>query len=87
MSEKQFPYKGWVLTPGFKPVEKTFVSRYGYGWHDADCGKPFRTENIHEDKDSAIAWGREELERQQAALDHRQANIQKRRAALDKAAG
>lgn len=87
MSEKKFPYKGWVLTPGFKPVEKTFVRRGFYDYHRAVGDKEYQTSSIFEDKDSAIAWGRADLERQQAALNKKQANIEKRRAALDKAAG
>lgn len=88
MIEKEFPYKGWVLTPGFKPVEKTFV-RPGYlgYYHKSDSEKEYHQDKIFKDKPSAIAWGRKDLEIQQAALDKKLANIEKRRAALDKAAG
>ena len=87
MIEKEFPYKGWVLTPSFKPVEKTFVSLGYYSYHRDDGEKDYHPDNIFEDKPSAIAWGREDLERQKSALDKKLANIEKRRAALDKAAG
>ncbi|WP_336695664.1 hypothetical protein [Delftia acidovorans] len=87
MSEVKFPYQGWVLTPGFKPVEKTFTDRsesYEY-WHYDETGKGYNKNDIHKDKASAIAWGRGNLKVQQAALDKKQENIEKRRAALDKA--
>ena len=89
MSEKKFPYKGWVLTPGFKPVEKTFTysyTSYRNEYHVAETGRNYHIEDIHPDKASAIAYGRADLDRQQAALEKKQANIEKRRAALDKAA-
>lgn len=85
MSEKKFPYKGWVLTPSFKPVEKTFT-RSGYIKYEyTEDDKCYHIKSIHPDKASVIAWGRADLDRQQAALDKKQANIEKRRAALDKA--
>ena len=87
MIEKKFPYKGWVLTPGFKPVEKTFVGLGYYDYHRSDGEKEYHPDNIFKDKASAIAWGREDLERQKSALDKKLANIEKRRAALDKAEG
>lgn len=87
MSEVKFPYQGWVLTPGFKPVEKTFTDRaQSYeDWHYDEKGKGYHTNNIHQDKSSAISWGRKDLDKQQAALDKKQANIEKRRSELDKA--
>lgn len=87
MSEVKFPYQGWVLTPSFKPVEKTFQSKADHyeEWHYDENGKGYQVRDIYQDKASAIAWGRANLEAQQAALDKKQANIEKRRAALDKA--
>ena len=87
MIEKKFPYKGWVLTPSFKPVEKTFVSLGYSSYHMDDGEKEYNPGNIFKDKASAIAWGREDLERQKSALNKRLSKIEKRRAALDKAAG
>ncbi len=85
MSEVKFPYQGWVLTPGFKPVEKTFVRVYSGDWHDTNNGASYHVKKIFLEKADAIEWGRANLEAQQAALDKKQANIEKRRAALDKA--
>lgn len=85
MSEVKFPYQGWVLTPSFKPVEKTFVSGYAGEWHDTSSNQMYHILNIYRSKTEAILSGRSKLEAQQAALDKKQANIEKRRAALDKA--
>lgn len=87
MSKVKFPYQGWVLTPAFKPVEKTFVKREMFydAWHRDEVGKAYRISSICSDQASAIALGREMLAKQQAALDKKQANIEKRRAALDEA--
>ena len=87
MSEVKFPYQGWVLTPGFKPVEKTFVDRSWANdhWHLDATGKSYNTHDIHKDKASAISWGRGNLKAQRAVLDKKLANIEKRRAELDKA--
>lgn len=85
-----FPYTAWVLTPSFKPVAVTFVRfRYqcpSYGsLHETDAGKTYRTKNIHQTRAAAIVWGFTDLAEQQAAIDKKQQNLYKRRAALDKA--
>jgi hypothetical protein len=87
MTEKKFPYKGWVLTPSFTPVEKTFVGHgiYSYYSYHVTENKRYRVDMIFEDKSSAIAWGHKELEKQKAALDKKLANLEKRRKSLDKA--
>lgn len=84
-----FPYTGWVLMPSFKPVKTIFVeaARYSEGWHKSEGGKTYSTQNIYATKDAAISAGHIDLHQQQAALDKKQANINKRRAALEKAAG
>lgn len=81
-----FPYTAWVLMPSFKPVEVRFVrKRYDGSWHETAAGKIYRTENVHQDKAEAIAWGLADLAKQQAAINKKQQNLNKRRAALDKA--
>ncbi|MDX4957262.1 hypothetical protein [Delftia acidovorans] len=89
MSEVKFPYQGWVLTPSFKPVEKTFFAPYNKEWHRSTDGGARGTyhqvEKIFPSMEAAIAWGRSDLDKQEAALDKKHFNIQKRRAALDKA--
>lgn len=84
-----FPYTGWVLMPSFKPVELTFVERlsHSYGWHKAHNGKIYSIWKIFSCKQAAIDAGHAELLKQQKALEKRQTNLNKRRAALEKAAG
>ncbi len=90
MTTTTFPYAAWVLMPSFKPVEVTFVGFYYesplYGsWHETDDGRSYHTGKIHQSKAAAIAWGLADLAKQQAAIDKKQQNLNKRRAALDKA--
>lgn len=84
-----FPYTGWVLMPSFKPVELTFVEDHwgDGGWHRAESGKDYSIYDIFPDKHSAISAGHVALVKQQLAVNKKQANIIKRRAALEKAAG
>ena len=84
-----FPYTGWVLMPSFKPAELTFVEQDHYyrSRHKSQSGKVYSTHTIYRDKHGAIAAGHVELLKQQAAVDKKQTNIHKRRAALEKAAG
>ncbi|AXF52947.1 MAG: hypothetical protein [Caudoviricetes sp.] len=87
-----FPYTGWVLTPGFTPKQEKFVKPYGHGveqcdWHLTERHKIVHVGSIYSCKAEAICAGNQRLREQQAALDKKQANINKRRAALEKAAG
>ena len=87
-----FPYTGWVLMPSFKPKQEQFVKVYGdyvnkHDWHITDKGKTVHIGDIHPSKQAAIAVGHARLQQQQNDLDKKQANINKRRAALEKAAG
>lgn len=86
-----FPYTGWVLTSGFKPAQVTVVSKkqysFGDAWLETETGKNYAKEKVHLTKEEAIAHGHIELFKQQAAVDKKQTNIHKRRAALEKAAG
>lgn len=86
-----FPYTGWVLTPGFTPKQEKFVQPYGFGgeqteWHRTEKHKLVHFGSIYASKEAAICAGNQRLRDQQAALDKKQANINKRRAALEKAA-
>lgn len=87
-----FPYTGWVLIPSFTPKQEKFVSPYGFGdeqkeWHRTEKHKLVHVDSIYFCKAAAIYAGNQRLRDQQAALDKKQANINKRRAALEKAAG
>lgn len=89
--QRTYPYAGWVLLPSFKPVEVTFVSAYksfsneDYG-DNSQSGKLYGRSEIFPSKAAAILEGHARLEKQQADLDKKQIKINKRRAALEKAA-
>ncbi len=85
MNTTSFPYTAWVLMPSFKPVEVTFVEEKWASWHATAQGKRYHANNIHPTKAAAIAWGLADLARQQATIDKKQENLNKRRAALEKA--
>lgn len=85
-----FPYIGWVLTPSFKPKKEFFVKPYfSYSgctdWHLTDKGKAVSVKSIYTTFRDAINGGYERLNQQQSVLDKQQENINKRRAALEKA--
>ncbi|MFE1574360.1 hypothetical protein ACFIQG_21575 [Comamonas odontotermitis] len=85
----KFPYTGWVLTPSFTPKQVVFkedANSWFGDWHVTEKGKRYSTECIHAAKEAAIEAGHQSLKQQQAALDKKQINIHKRRAALEKAA-
>lgn len=90
MTERTYPYVAWVLTPQFKPVQKTFVSKYE-GWSNKDYGDNVEGGGIYERAyifmtlEAAIEWARKDIERQQAAIDKKQANLDKRKANVAKA--
>jgi hypothetical protein len=85
MSEKTYPYQAWVLMPSFRPKLETFVCRVSYGDDESQSGKWYMPSSIYETKADAIAAGRKILIEQQAKIDKRQANLNRRKAALDKA--
>lgn len=79
-----FPYKGWVLTPSFKPVEVTLFREVYSEFHVAENGKWHIKDDICDTKDIAIEMGKSKLERQQAAICKRQEALNKRKANLEK---
>ena len=85
----KFPYTGWVLMPSFKPAEVILVEQHmewtGNIWVRAESGTLYKQGKVFGSKEDAIQYGFEDLAKQQAALDKKQANIHKRRAALEKA--
>ena len=92
MTDRTYPYTGWVLQPSFKPVEVTFVKEYrsmgSMGKHYGDAsqsGKVFAARDIFPTKEAAIQYGWKEVERIQADLDKRTENLRKKRAALNNA--
>lgn len=89
-TETKFPYDGWILTPSFKPVKKTFVRVYGAyaNWHIPDeGGKNCHVSEIYKTKEAAVEAGFKKLNAEQAAIDKRQVNLTKRIANLKKYGG
>jgi hypothetical protein len=90
MSDRTYPRQVWVLLPSFKPVEVTVVKRYA-SYNSADYGdltekgKLYDVESMHQTKDDAIAAGRKKCKALQDDIDKRQATLNKRWDALDKA--
>lgn len=87
MSTRAYPYKAWVLKPSFKPVEETFVKPYG-SWSDTDYGdftadgKLYSVGAIFPTREAAIAWGLDDLVKQQVTLNKRLATVAKKRDTL-----
>lgn len=90
MSEKLYPYTGWVLMPSYKPKEETFVKGTPASWRGAydttDSDKSYCLDSIYSSKEAAIAAGHAKLDEQREKLKRMQERIDKRQAALDKAA-
>ena len=90
MTKRAYPYTAWKLTPLFQLKEITLTSIYRHSYQDWDIdmnGTSHHISDIHPSREAAIAWGRERVEKQQAALDKSQIKINKRIAALNKAEG
>lgn len=89
MSNRTYPYQAWVLMPSFKPSEVTIEGPYHKYWsHERDVtssGKSYALTELYPNKDAAIDAGSILLDKQEAALSKKQANIDKRREALRKA--
>lgn len=89
MTQRTYPYTGWVLLPSFKPTEVLFIKPY---WpsepsrgDESGSGKHYPLSWIHPTREAAIAFGWKEVERMQADIDKRTENLRKKRAALLKA--
>lgn len=85
MSEKQYPFKSWVLTPGFAPREVELVERAYYpGYHTTSARKSYHESDLFASKREAIEAGWRRLDEQQAALQKRADAIVKKKAMLTK---
>ena len=88
-TNRTYPYTAWTLQPSFKPVEiviTAIADTWGMVEYDKTAvGKRYHTGDLFKTKAAAIAEGRRRLDKQQADLDLKAANLAKRRAALDKA--
>ncbi len=85
-----FPIRRWTLTKSFKPVEVELVEEMAWGcapgWLRTAERRAHHRDKLHETREQAIAAGFAELEQQEAALEKKRLGINKRRAALGKAA-
>lgn len=89
MTQQTCPYTAWVLQPSFKPKEATFTRHVtSMGEHygsEANTGKWYRSKEIFPTKEDAIFAGRLRIDQLQADIDKRITNLNKKKAALDKA--
>ena len=83
----QYPRKAWVLQPSLRPKQVTLVEGIATfeGYAESNTGKWYRLNETYETKAEAIAAGWMRIGEQQAALDKKSANLDKKRAALAKA--
>lgn len=87
--DKQYPYTGWILTISMKPKPVVFVGggKCYYGPYDTtEDGKRYDIGRIYSTKSDAITAGNAQLDVQREKLKRMQERIDKRQAALDKAA-
>lgn len=85
MSDKEFPYDGWVLMPSFSPKKVTLTEGCHGLYHITEKRKWYHLSDIFPSKQDAIRKGRELIDVQKADLDKRHDKLAKRIAALDKA--
>lgn len=90
MSKRQYPRQAWVLQPSFKPKEVAVVRPYSTWnsseeWDVVEGGKSYHKDSLFPSVAAAIANGREQVEKQRLDIAKRQATLEKRIAALDKA--
>lgn len=86
-----YPYRQWRLMPSYKPVEVEIVGPNTHYWRRGNPvdsrGKVYDRHELFDTKEKAIAYGHIQLDQQQEVVSKRQASINARRAALEKAGG
>jgi hypothetical protein len=89
MNTQEYPYKAWVLTASFKPIEVCLVADVlndGVDYGDqTDTGKVFKHADLFDTKYAAIAFGWEKLKAMAEALNKKQLFINKKSIRLNKA--
>lgn len=90
MTKRQYPRQAWVLQPSFKPKEVTVTKPYSTWnkseeWDVTEGGKSYHKDSLFPSMSVAITNGRDLVEKQRADIAKRQATLEKRIAALDKA--
>lgn len=84
MSEKEYPFKAWVLMPSFAPKEIELVegSATVAGYHITASNKYYHESQLFESKRAAIANGWSRIDELQAALEKRAESISKKKSSL-----
>ncbi len=87
---RTYPRTVWVLSPAYIVKQVTVVkkasawSSYEYGDVD-EKGKRYKLEAMHETKEGAIAYGRQQIIAREEYLEKQHALLDARRIKLDKA--
>ena len=90
MSNRIYPRKAWVLQPSFKPKEVELIKPYR-SFGGADYGdltaesKLYAASEMFDTMRAAVDEGWRRIEKQQADLDKKAANLAKRKKALQAA--
>jgi hypothetical protein len=85
MIEKTYPYRAFVLTPGFHVKEVTIAGSYFYrDYEKSDKGKVYQPSQLHASPQEAIEAGFADLKRQEEALNKRLKTIMQRRVNLER---
>ena len=84
MSERTYPYKAWLLTRSFQPLEIELVAR-GYIGSAYDCteaGRNYHIKDLYPSKEAVIAYGERRLAELAEELAKQNLNLEKRRCEL-----
>ena len=85
MSEKEYPFKAWALTPSFAPKEVELVKAAYYPYyHTTAAKKHYYQSDLYPSKREAIEAGWRRLDDQMAVLQKRADMIVKKKATLTK---
>ncbi|WP_085638046.1 MULTISPECIES: hypothetical protein [unclassified Pseudomonas] len=85
MSDQQYPFKSWVLTPSFAPKEVELVAASHYSdYHHTAANKYYHQSELYASKRVAIEAGWRKLDEQQNTLKKRADAIAKKKATLTK---
>jgi len=86
MSLRIYPYRAWLLTRNFQPLEIELVGPgYANSAYDrTQAGRNYPLDELFASKDAAIACGEGKLDALTAELSRRQACLEKRRVQLQR---
>lgn len=84
---KSYPYQAWFLTPSFSPKEVTIVEPGRWDaaeWRSTNTGKRYYEKDVFDRKELAIQGGWSRIEEQEAAIQKKLDNINKKKSTLTK---